>query len=159
MRPAACVLALGLLAAACGSSSGSASCEPIIREELDPSSSVHVLPTATEVEYASDPPTSGPHQPTPELVGRQNAALPRPVQVGVIEDGEILLQFDPAAFPDPSQLDAVAEAPVVDAPNSDLNDPVVLTAWTAKQTCSELDAAAVQTFVEERAGKAPGSDG
>jgi hypothetical protein len=152
-------LVLVLLAAGCGSSSSNASCDPIIREELDPASSVHVLPNADDVEYASDPPTSGPHQPTPRIEGRQDEPLLRPVQVGVVEDGGILLQFDPAAFPDPSEFDAVAEDPVVVAPNPELDDPIVLTAWTAKQTCEVLDAAAVKAFVDERSGQAPGSDG
>ncbi len=153
------VLVLAVLAAGCGSSSSTASCDPIIREELDPASSVHVLPTAADVDYASDPPTSGPHQPTPRIEGRQDEPLLRPVQVGIVEDGGILLQFDPDAFPDPTEFDAIANDPVVVAPNPDLDDPIVLTAWTAKQTCGVLDAVAVQAFVDDRAGQAPGSDG
>ena len=158
VRLVAWFVAAALCAGACGSSSSSASCGPILREELDPGSSIHVLPNAVDVEYASDPPTSGPHQPVPDLVGLQDQPLPRPVQVGVIEDGGILVQYDPAAFADTSELAALADGVVVIAPNPDLDDPVVLTAWTAKQTCSTVAPEAVASFVEDRQGKAPGSD-
>jgi hypothetical protein len=42
------------------------------------------------------------------------------------------------------------------APNSDLDDPVVLTAWLQKQECGSVDAAAIEAFADEHRDNAPG---
>ena len=47
---------------------------------------------------------------------------------------------------------------VVVAPNPDLPDPVVLTAWLTKQTCSGVDLATVETFIQDQQGRGPGAD-
>ena len=45
-----------------------------------------------------------------------------------------------------------------DALIADLPDPVVLTAWTTKQTCSGVDLDEVATFIGEQQGRGPGTD-
>lgn len=152
-RAALAVLLWGL--AGCGGGNEGA-CGPILREELDPGSGVHVLPTA-EADYASEPPTSGPHQPGPDLDPVQERPVPRPLQVGVLEEGGFLLQYDPEAVPS-AEAEALAGDGLVVAPAPELAHPVVLTAWTAKRTCDALDADAVRDFVDARRGRAPGAD-
>ncbi|MDP1821186.1 MAG: DUF3105 domain-containing protein [Acidimicrobiales bacterium] len=150
-------LALLVALAGCGDDSdvGASGCGPIIREALDPSYLVHVLGDAT-AEYTSDPPTSGPHQATPPIEGVVDEPLSRPVQVGVLERGDVLLQHDPelpAAERD--DLAALAGAGVVVAPNPDLDDPVVATAWLHKRTCERVDGRELEEFVEQRRGRGP----
>src|SRR3546814_13099749 len=92
--PAAAAL-MGVLAS-CGTDDATASCGPIQREALDSAYLVHVLGTDTAVSYTSDPPTSGPHQPGPPVDGVLDEPLSRPIQVGILERGDVLLQHDPA---------------------------------------------------------------
>lgn len=165
----AALLVLGVpLLAACSGSSASSGCGEPVRERLDPSSSVHLVTTADEPDYLSDPPTSGAHYAVPAPTGIADETLPRPLQVTVVEAGLVLVQYQPDAL-DPDQVGAL-EALVEDddqlvvAPNPDLADPVVATAWTWKLTCGSLDAdtgtatAALADFAAERAGEAPGAD-
>jgi hypothetical protein len=153
---------LGALAAVggCGEADRSAGgCGPILREGLDPAYLVHVLGDATDVEYRSDPPTSGPHQPAPSQTGVVDDPLTRPVQVGILERGDVLLQHRPGlAADDVAALEGLAGDRVVVAENPDLPDPVVATAWVFKRTCREVDLDALTDFIDERAGNGPGAD-
>jgi len=150
-------LALLSVLAACGGDGGDRACGPITRESLDPGYLVHVLGGA-DVDYTSDPPTSGPHQPTPPIEGVVDEALPRPVQVGILERGDVLLQHDPDLPADQrGALDALAGAGVVIAPNPDLDEPVVATAWLYKRTCGTVDPDALGAFVAARRGHGPDS--
>ena len=164
MRFPLSLVALCLGAAALGGcgddSAGADGCGPIRREALDPSFLVHVVGGEdTGIEYRSDPPTSGPHQPTPPVEGVLADPLPRPVQVGVLERGDVLLQHDPDLPADQrAALEALAGPGVVVAPNPDLPDPVVATAWVAKRTCAEVEVGALEDFIAERRGKGPGDE-
>ena len=112
------------------------------------------------VRYTSDPPTSGPHQPTPPVEGVVSQPLTRPVQVGVLERGDVLLQHRPDLPGDQqAALDALAGDGVVVAPNPDLDDPVVATAWLHKRTCEAVDVDALQEFIDERRGRGPDASG
>lgn len=159
----AAVVAVALLGAAlvgaCADDDGGsegAGCGPSRREALDPNFLVHVLPDAPDVTYLSDPPTSGPHQPSPPVSGVVDGPLSRPVQVGLLEAGAVLIQYRPDAG------EAVREAVtdlardgVVVAPNADLADPVVATAWQHKRSCSSADVAALEAFIDDHDGDEP----
>lgn len=155
----ASTLALGALAA-CGDDGGAGACGPIRREALDRGYLVHVLGGDDEgLEYASDPPTSGPHQPTPPISGVSPDPLPRPVQVGVLERGDVLLQHDPDLDDDALRaLRALAGEGVVVAPNPDLPAPVVATAWVHARRCDAVDVAALEDFISQRRGKGPADE-
>lgn len=144
-----------LLGAGCGDD-GDASCGPILREALDPAYVVHVLGSDTDVHYTSDPPTSGPHQLAPPVEGVVDDPIARPVQVGILERGDVLVQHDPGLDPDEmARLEELAGDGVVLAPNPDLPSPVVATAWLYKRTCETVDVAALQQFIDERRGHGP----
>ena len=153
---AAALLAAGGLAG-CGAG-GDTGCGPITRESLDPSYLVHVLSDDDAVEYTSDPPTSGPHRAGPPQEGVVRDPLPRPIQVGILERGDVLLQHRPD-LDDASraQLEALAGPGVVVAPNPDLPEPVVATAWLYKRTCGSVDVGALRELIDARLGRGPES--
>jgi hypothetical protein len=145
----------GLLVVGC-SDDGHSACGPILREALDPAYVVHVLGSDTDVEYTSEPPTSGPHQLAPPIEGVVDHPIPRPVQVGILERGDVLLQHDPDLDPDAvKRLEGLAGDGVVVAPNPDLPSPIVATAWVFKRTCDAVDVAALQEFIDRRQLKGP----
>ena len=157
-RGLALVLGVAIAGAACGSSGGGddAACGAITREALDPAYLVHVVSDDASLEFTSDPPTSGPHQPSPPITGVVADPIPRPVQVGILEQGDVLLQHDPdLAGADLTALEALAGDGVVVAPNPNLPAPIVATAWLYKRTCDELDTEALQEMIDERQGKGP----
>lgn len=152
----AAAVALALLTGCGGGTDrGTGGCGPITREALDPAYLVHVVGNETSgVEYLSDPPTSGPHQPAPAVSGVSDETLSKPVQVGILERGDVLVQYDPEEI-DAAEVEPIAAAGVVVAPNPDLPDPVVATAWLFTQHCQEADPAALEEFIDERLGKGP----
>lgn len=142
--------------AACGGGGEGAGCGPVTRESLDPAYLVHVVGDDESVAYTSDPPTSGPHQTGPPVQGVVDEPLSRPVQVGILERGDVLVQhrtdLDAAAV---QALEALAAPGIVVAPNPGLADPVVATAWLFKRTCATVDVEALRQFVDERVGQGP----
>lgn len=152
------VLLVGLLAA-CGDDGGSeATCGPVTREQLDPNSGLHVLPDQDVPEYTSDPPTSGAHYSLPPPTGAVAEPVERPLQVTALEGGMVLVQHRDLSDEEVAALEELGSDQVLVAPNDDLSDPVVLTAWLTKQTCSGVDLDEVETFIEEQQGRGPGTD-
>lgn len=151
------VIAAALMTAGCEGSGGSErACGPVVREPLDPASVVHVLGDGPDVTYETDPPTSGPHAAAPQLAGVRREPLSRPVQVGILERGDVLFQFDPALpAPKRTRLEALAGEGIVVAPNADLPTAIVATSWTYTRRCTDLDVGALRAFIRDRAGKGP----
>jgi len=155
-RLAVATAVVALLLSSCGGDGGDGACGPVTREALDPAYVVHVLGTDTDVDYTSDPPTSGPHQLAPPIQGVVDEPIPRPVQVGILERGDVLVQHDPDLDEvDVARLDELAGDGVVIAPNPELPSPVVATAWVYKRACDTVDPAALEDFIAERQGKGP----
>ena len=161
MRQLVLLLALGAVVAGCGGGGGkaSAACSAEVREAFDPNSLQHVLPGGRVPEYLTNPPTSGPHVPGPALSGVRTDVLDKPTQVGALEAGSVLLQHRDLDEASRKQLQALAGQQVIVAPNPDLPDKVVATAWVTKQACSSVDIAALDAFVAAHRGKGPGIDG
>lgn len=139
--------------------SSARACGPSVREALDPSSLVHVLPDAPTPHYQTMPPTSGAHQPTPPITGVQTTPIAPQVQVGILEQGRVLLQYHGL---DPTKLRALRELAspkVVVAPARSLpgKSTVVATAWVTKQSCDSLDVPTLKKFVASQIGKGPGT--
>lgn len=155
----ALAISLVLAIAGCGSSGGGDdACGPVIRERLDPAYLVHVVGDGAAVRYTTDPPTSGPHKAGPAVEGVVTEPIPRPVQVGILEGGDILLQHAPdLPAAQRTALEGLAGHGVVVAVNADLPNPVVATAWTTKRTCRAIDVPALREFIRQRAGKGPDS--
>lgn len=129
-------------------SDAGATCRRPSPEPVDPQSGVHLLANAPEPVYRTDPPTSGPHVMNPAARGAVQTPLSRPVQVGVLERGDVLVQYGPeVTATDRAELEALAGDEVVVAPNPGLSASVVATAWHTKLNCSGVDTAALQSFV------------
>ncbi|HUP69255.1 MAG TPA: DUF3105 domain-containing protein [Acidimicrobiales bacterium] len=126
-------------------------------DPLDPRSTQHLLPGAPPPSYSTDPPTSGPHASSGTVTGLQPLPIDEPVQVAVLEEGGIVVQYrsDLPAGPRES-LASVAEEVVVVAPNPSLPEPVVVTAWRHRLVCRSVDLAVLKAFISERKGKGPG---
>jgi hypothetical protein len=139
--------------AACGGGSGSASCEQPIREELDPAHLTHVIDPAS-ARFLTDPPTSGPHVASALPQGVLPAAIPGAVQVALLEQGNVLVQHRDLGDDDITALEALASNVVVVAPNPELPEPVIATAWTFKLRCDALDVVALESFIADHAGRA-----
>jgi hypothetical protein len=146
---AASSLAFALLAVtACGSTSNA--CGAPVREPLDPDHLLHVTdPNA--VTYRSDTPTSGAHLSAGGPTGVVSDPLLPAVQVAVLERGDVLVQYRDAA--DAATLDALVRDRVVVAPRPSLTDRVVVTAWTYRLSCRDVDTEAVERFIAAHAGK------
>jgi hypothetical protein len=142
--------------AACGGAE--AACGPVTREALDPNSGLHVLPDQDVPEYTTDPPTSGAHYSLPTPTGVVAEPIERPMQVTALEGGQVLVQHRDLSEDDVATLEDLGSEVVVVAPDPDLPEPVVLTAWITKQTCSGVDLDTVETFIEEQRGRGPGAD-
>ena len=152
------VVALVVVSAASCSSGGSSACGQAHTEPIDPNLR-HVIASGAEPHYTTDPPTSGPHTPGALPGGVLKQPLARPSQVGALEAGLVLIQYRDLDSTGIATLSQLAGDKVVVAPNPDLPDRVVATAWLNKQMCSAVDVPELRGFIRNHQGKGPGTDG
>ena len=148
------VVAGGVLLLVAGRS-GPGACEPPVQDPLDPRSLQHALPGAPPPTYATEPPTSGPHQAGGLAGDVVNQPLPGPAQVGALEAGQVLLQHRDLEPAERTRLEALAGPLVVVAPNPALPTRVVASAWRIRQGCGAVDDAELHRFVSDHAGQGP----
>jgi hypothetical protein len=79
--------------------------------------------------------------------------------VGALEAGLVLIQYRDLDSTGIATLSQLAGDKVVVAPNPDLPDRVVATAWLNKQVCSAVDVPELRGFIRNHQGKGPGTDG
>ncbi len=157
-RILAVALALVTGSAGCAASTPGSGCGPPRREALDAGYLQHVLPgQGVAPRYSTDPPTSGPHQPAPPVTGASADPIPKPVQVGLLEAGKVLVQYRSLDAAGVHRLEALAGQALIVAPARELpgDAKVVATAWTWKLTCGGVDTGALQTFAKSHIGKGP----
>ena len=136
------------------STSTAAICSP--EERIIEPSSLHVIGD-TEVVYDSSPPTSGPHQVPAPTGGARLEPLSEALQVGALESGAVILQYQPAVagagsadLEDLALPDGVLVAPAVRAFDDDA--AVAFTAWGVRQLCSAVDIDAAAAFIDDHLG-------
>lgn len=154
---AAAILAAAVVAVVLWSGRGDPAgpCAAAVRDPLDPGSLQHALPGSPPPSYATEPPTSGPHQAGRHPGGVVHDPLPRPVQVGALEAGQVLLQHRDLPPDALRRLEALGGPQVVVAPNPALPAPVVASAWRRRQECQAVDVEVLDRFVREHAGGGP----
>lgn len=148
------LLLAGLLALAgctAGEPLAAAACDPVERPQLQEGS--HLIgDAAPPVPYSSSPPTSGWHSSGRTLdPGSYLDEVSGPDQVRVLEQGGIVLTYDPGLPPD--DVDAYLRLPaavdgLVVTPYAAAESPVTLTAWGVLQRCESVTAADVDAFRE-----------
>jgi hypothetical protein len=135
--------------------SGTSSCSAAVEEPLDPSSVVRLLPNTAPPKYASDPPTSGAFELGAQVPAVSSVELSPQVQVGLLAQGTVLIQYRDLAAADLIGLKSLAGDRVVVAPNSSLTTPVVTTAWRKRQDCTAVDVNALRQFATLSADQGP----
>lgn len=143
---------------ACGTTD--AACGPVVHDALDPGSGTHVLPGTPTPSYLTDPPTSGAHQPGPQIDGPLADPLAPQLQVGVLEEGRVMIQYADVSSAEIARLAKLNSADVLVAPAERLPNgtKVVATAWVTHQACSAVDIATLEEFATRQAGRGPGAD-
>jgi hypothetical protein len=111
---------------------------------------LHLNATDPVPDYNSDPPTSGPHSPSPAPCGIYRQPVPDITQVHDLEHGVVIIQYDPT-IPDAerAQLEDFARdagTHVIVAPREGMASPISVTAWTKLMTLDTVDMAAIEGF-------------
>lgn len=122
------------------------------REHVDPGQSVN---------YDSDFPTSGPHDPNPVMPGIYSD-MQRPEQlVHSLEHGNIVIYVDEPTTDTIQALQSWVDQfsgpwdGIVVTPKAGLDESVVLTAWTKKLVLDEFQPEAAATFIDAYRGRGP----
>ena len=110
--------------------------------------------------YSSDPPTSGPHAPSPTETGQiYSEPQPDAELVHAMEHGAVVfwMSFQDEALREQAQgaIDDVftqGYESLIVTPKPDLDVPFAMTAWGALQKCVGVDPQDIQTFVENHYG-------
>lgn len=118
----------------------------------------HLGPNATYNNYNSNPPTSGPHNPSPAPWGSYPDPVEKERLVHNLEHGGIVIYHKglPGAQVDrlESFVDSYRDA-VISVPDDSIDKPLVMTSWTRMRKCEQFSAQAVEGYIEEWCGKGP----
>ncbi|MBW4654300.1 MAG: DUF3105 domain-containing protein [Kaiparowitsia implicata GSE-PSE-MK54-09C] len=120
----------------------------------------HVNP-GQSVDYDSDFPTSGPHDPVPVMPGVYTEAQPPEQLVHSIEHGNIVIYYEQPGDEAYQTLQSWARQfpgawdGLVVVPKAGLGESIVLTAWTKKLVMPEFEAQAAASFIDAYRGRGP----
>ncbi len=120
----------------------------------------HVQP-GQPVNYDSDFPTSGPHDPEPTLPGVYTEPQPLEKLVHSLEHGNIVIYYDQPGEAALDTFKAWADQfpglwdGLVVVPREGLGEEVVLTAWTKKLVLPEFQPEAAAAFIDAYRGRGP----
>lgn len=129
-------------------------------EEFDDQGYDHIRPGEPHPPYNSNPPTSGWHWANPQEWGIYTTPQVQEQLVHNLEHGGIVIQYRNLPPSDLQRLiEFVRNNPrhIIVAPYPGLpgNATIVLTAWTYMQTCTGLDADALDDFIDEFRDQGP----
>jgi Protein of unknown function (DUF3105) len=119
--------------------------------------SPHIAEAAADVDYNSNPPTSGPHFGFTVAPGIYDAPIPDGLTVHALEHGHIAIQYVPDTPAETvADLRDVARRhlnDVVLAPYPRLSDGIALTAWGRIDVLDSVDQHRITEFVDELQGR------
>jgi hypothetical protein len=105
---------------------------------------------APHAPYNSSPPTSGAHVPQTLAPGTYDSPIPPEVQVSVLRQGHVMIQYSPAMPPSEIELlERVARMhfrSVVLAPSHDVRAGIALTAWGRLEKLDAVDVDRINQF-------------
>ena len=119
------------------------------------------VPQGQAVPYPTDPPTSGPHWPTPTSAGLYRDRQWPEALVHALEHGNIVIYYD---APGEEVIETIrgwaglyggAWDGVVATPKTGLESEIVLTAWRRVLRLDPFDAAGAAAFVDRYRGRGP----
>lgn len=125
-----------------------ASCSPIAT--LEDEGRAHLSPGETPV-YKSNPPTSGTHHPIWHDAGIYAEPVDVTMEVHNLEHGYVILHYNNISADEINQLAQIVRSDfrkLILAPYPGMSDKISLTAWNHKQSCTAVDKAAIQTFID-----------
>lgn len=108
--------------------------------------------TEQHVAYNTTPPTSGPHLNQKAAWGISDARLPDELQVHNLEDGGVIIHYDPAKVDDATKTSLANIVnrytdKVILEPYADLETPIILTAWTKIDKLQAFDESEITSFI------------
>jgi hypothetical protein len=120
----------------------------------------------TDVDYDTNPPTSGDHYASPAEPGFYEETPPLGNLVHSLEHGNVVIYYDPGAITPAAResLEAFVAAHgddpwaaviVAPHPSDSIDTPYVLTAWTRMLEMDEYSAEQVRAFLAEYLGRGP----
>lgn len=128
----------------------------------------HHVAVCTPVDYATDPPSGGPHWPVWAARGKYEAPIPRQLYVHNLEHGWVVLSYRckgacpdvvaalEQAFDDAQDTYCIANGDglsrVLLTPDPDLATPIALSAWGATYTATCIDPPSIAEFIATRIG-------
>lgn len=122
----------------------------------------HLAPGAARPAYASNPPTSGAHGPSPAQWGIYDQQLPDETVLHNLEHGGVTIYYNcPQGCPElVQQLKDLAgqyssKIILAPRPNADVTSRIQLTAWTWLDQLDDFDAARIKGFIAAHKDKGP----
>ena len=119
------------------------------------------VPQGSSVHYGTEPPTTGPHYPTPTDPGYyETQELPGNL-VHALEHGNIVIYYD---RPSPEVIQTLKNwashfqdpwAGVVVIPMPGIGEEIILTAWTKELRLQKFDATSAAAFIDRFRGRGP----
>ena len=133
--------------------------------EQFPSQGTDHVASGTQVDYSTNPPTSGPHYGSPAQPGFYTETPPLGNLVHSLEHGAVVIYYDPAALTPEAEAslrafarnhqDSWAAVIVAPNPNENPESAYVLTAWRTMLRMDSYDAEVVRAFLAEYIGRGP----
>jgi hypothetical protein len=128
-------------------------------QTLESQGQLHLAPTDPMPQYNSNPPTSGPHDPSPVPCGVYRQAVSDIKQVHNLEHGVVIVQYDPSITDEErNQLEEFGrDAPshILVAPREGMDTPIAVTAWTKLLSLDTVDIPALEGFYGQFAQAGP----
>jgi hypothetical protein len=131
-------------------------------EEMPDEGRDHV-PEGTQVDYESDPPTSGPHYASWAPPDLYRDVVPDELLVHNLEHGHVVIYYNPSQISNESatkiseltnEYDGQWDA-VLAVPRPEMDNELTLTAWTYKMELEQYDEELIDAFVDAYRGKGP----
>lgn len=152
---------------------GQSECKVTITDHVPDEGHTHVE-ICTEVDYQSNPPSSGNHWPIWAEFRTHTTPVPREMLVHNLEHGAIVMRHrcDPACPDVVAAFEAAAEdfgvdnlcvsaegnaerSRIVISPDPQLDAPIGLSAWRATYVATCLDPESIQAFITDHYGQGP----
>ena len=134
-----------------------------------PTLGVQHVPEGTTVTYNSDPPTSGPHYPTPLPAGFYTDTVPDGYVVHSMEHGYVVIWYDCATLADADcqtlqddiegLITNSTQSKLIALPRSGMQHPIALTSWGKLAFLDQFDETFINQFITDNILKSPEPSG